>query len=101
MIDIDEFTKDRDAALLSMSKKRIERYAQAYGVEFPSDKSLFWVMIHKARTGATSLPMVERAASKFWLTHFGYESLDDGDVLPPSSKAGIKKYNRLIDKFLR
>lgn len=99
MID-DEFQRERDAALLSMSRKRIERYAKKYGVELPADEGLFWVMIHKARTGATSLSMIERAASKFWLAHFGYESLDDGDVLPPSSKAGIKKYYRLVDKFL-
>jgi hypothetical protein len=98
---VNEFVRDRDAALLSMSKKKIEAYALKYGVNLPDDESLFWLTIHKARTGATSLPMIERAASKFWLTHFAYESLDDGDVLPPTTKQGIKKYNRLIGKFLR
>ena len=100
MRKVDEFLRDRDAALLSMNKKKIEEYAQSYSVSLPDNDALFWVMIHKARTGATSLPMTERAASKFWLTHFGYESLDDGDVLPPTSKTGMKKYDRLIAKFL-
>jgi len=36
--------------------------------------------LHKARTGAKSLPFAERLKSKRWLAERGSSSLDDGDL---------------------
>lgn len=46
----------------------------------PSSRHVAEMMMHKARTGSTSLPMELRRASKQWLLARGYSSLDDGDV---------------------
>jgi hypothetical protein len=98
--DVKKFVAERDAALLSMDKEKIIAHMKKYGSPVP-DKRFFWLTIHKARTGATGLPMVERAASKWWLIHFGSKSIDDGDVLPPTTKAARRKYDKLCDRFLR
>jgi hypothetical protein len=78
-MNIEEFVRERDEALLSMDKEKILAYMKKYGVRLPPDE-LFWLIVHKARTGATSLPMAERAKSKEWLIAHGSHSLDDGDV---------------------
>lgn len=46
----------------------------------PSNRYAAEVTLHKARTGAVSLPRELRVASKRWLTERGYGSLDDGDL---------------------
>lgn len=96
---IAQLVKDRDAALLSMDKATIEAYMIKYDVPKPSNESVFWLMVHKARTGATALPMFERAASKTWLHVRGSESMDDGDVFPPISGSERKKYDRRCEEL--
>jgi hypothetical protein len=71
----------------------IRAYATQYGINLPDDPSLMWLSIHKARTGATDLPMFERAASKQWLFLHESHPLDDGEVMPPvKSPAEMEKY---------
>ncbi len=87
-MDIKQFLKDRDAALLSVDENTIWNFANKYGVNMPKEPVLFWITVHKARTGARSLPMVERVASKIALHSLGFHSLDEGEVpyLPDDSK---------------
>lgn len=96
----EQFVRERDKALLSMDKERIIAHMKKYGSPVPRDE-IFWLTIHKARTGAVSLPMAERAASKWWLHRFGSRGMDDGDVLPPLTKSANRKYTQLCEKFLR
>jgi len=84
--DLNEFLADRQQALLSMDEPTLRAYAQKYGLHLPFDAS-FWTIVHKSRTGDTTLPMFERAASKQWLFIHGSSPLDDGDVFPPVDDA--------------
>ena len=97
-IEIKQFTKERDEALLSMDKDRILAHMRKWGVPVPRE-GIFWLAVHKARTGATSLPMFERAASKRWLIVHGMHSLDDGDVLPPVEGPEQQKYLKRCRQF--
>lgn len=101
IFDTEKFLKARKRAMLSMDEKIIRAFFREYNnKEMPSGLT-FWVSVHKARTGDKLLPMYERAASKWWLHHFGYRAMDDGDVLPPTnSKVELRKYFKRIDKFM-
>ena len=80
-IEANQFLVERRKALLSMDKTKILAYVQKWGVRnIPQDEKMFWVTIHKARTGATDLPLPERRKSKLWLSQRGFQSLDDGDL---------------------
>jgi hypothetical protein len=65
----------------------------------PSDEDVFWASIHMARTGALSLPMFERAASKKWLLARNLRTMDDGEVLPPLELDKLEKYLRRCQEF--
>ena len=80
MNNMQQFVADRREALLSMDREIIEAYMRKYGVRIPNDEEVFWIMIHKARTGATDLSMAARITSKQWLSERGMRSMDDGDV---------------------
>lgn len=98
-MDIKQFIKERDNALLSMDKAQIEAYMIKYGVPFPNGEETFWRMVHKARTAAINLPMFERAASKAWLYARNSKSMDDGDVLPPIEGKSFKQYQQRCKDF--
>lgn len=71
-----QFVAERDAALLSMDKAKLLAYFAKWSeMQPPSDDAVFWASIHMARTGALSLPMFERAASKRWLIKHNLRSL--------------------------
>jgi hypothetical protein len=75
-----EFVADRDAALLSMDKEKLIAYGNKWGVNWklvPGKEVWFWVSVHMARTGATSLPSEERIKSKKWLRERGLRSMDE------------------------
>ena len=81
--EMKQFLADRDAALLSMDKEQLIAYGNKWGVNWklvPGKEEWFWVSVHMARTGATSLPRAERIKSKEWLTARGLRSMDDGDL---------------------
>jgi hypothetical protein len=75
-----KFVQERDAALLSLDQFTIEEYGRKYGVKMSSNPDIFWASVHKARTGAVSLPREARLESKRWLAERGMSSLDDGDL---------------------
>lgn len=95
--DIQAFLRERDEALLSLDRPRIEAYMAKYGEasSLPKDDRTFWAAIHKARTGARTLPMEARSLSKQWLTERGLSSFDDGDVpLPPPTTGATGEDDR-------
>lgn len=71
IIDWDGFLSDRREALLSLDRDKVLAYAEKYGVsiirEVADDEYLFWIIVHKARTGALDLPDEERERSRQWL----------------------------------
>ena len=78
--DLEQFKRDRRKALLSMDKTKILRYADKYGAKLPENDTVFWVAIHKARTGCLDLPMKERKKSAKWLRSRGFHTMDDGEL---------------------
>lgn len=91
--------KERKQALLSMDEKEIRAYAKKWGANLPDDAETFWAAVHKARTAAEDLPMAERAASKRWLHVKGFNSFDEGDVLPPTKGKAAKRYWALVEEW--
>lgn len=75
-----DYVAERDAALLSLDRPTIEAFCRKYGLGISPREDTFWATVHKARTGAKTLPLEARSLSKAWLTERGLESWDDGDV---------------------
>lgn len=79
--DMEAFKRDREQALLSMDEQTIRAYLYHYnGNAGPTDSTVFWCGIHKARTALRTLPMDERSKSKRWLLARGFRPEDDGEV---------------------
>lgn len=75
MIDMDQFTKERDAALLSLDKKRIEGYMRKYDVRYrPSNELVFWASVHKAILAIKSATPAQKLRSVQWLREHGFKA---------------------------
>jgi hypothetical protein len=79
--EISQFNKERNEALLSMEEQKIRDMVRKWNrTEMPSDMNIFWATVHKAITGAMSLPIEFRRKSKQWLDERGLKSHDDGEL---------------------
>lgn len=76
-MDLEEFKRDRDEALLSLDKAKIEAYLRKYDAPIAPDDNVFWASVHKARTGLNSLPEEERRKSEEWLSERGLSHWGD------------------------
>lgn len=83
----EEFLRDRREALLSLDPAKIIAYAEKYNVPGLAESAAlaegnpdggFWVIVHKARTGAPDLPAWAREASRRWLHQRGHSAMDEG-----------------------
>jgi hypothetical protein len=75
-MDFDLFIQERNEALLSLDREKIEAYLRKYGSPIASNDALFWASVHKARTAIPELPFEDRQKSIDWLnerklTHWG------------------------------
>lgn len=75
--ELEAFMRDRDEALLSLDRDKLEAYFRKYDVPMPADDLMFWTAIHKARTAVTSLPADERKKSREWLAQHGFSHMSD------------------------
>lgn len=80
-MDLEQFKKDRNHALLSLDGPTIIAYFEKYNGTAPEVNAIFWMGIHKARTACRELPMEARSLSKRWLMDRGFQPMDDGEVL--------------------
>lgn len=74
---LQQFIKDRNAALLSLDRSIIVAYAEKYHIGLPDCDEVFWASIHKARTGVTDFPEEEKQKSKDWLKERNLSHFDD------------------------
>lgn len=74
------YVKQRDAMLLKGSIIEMQAFMMAHGMRLPSCDEAAWISLHKAITGAQTLPIDYRRKSKAWLEERGYHSLDHGDL---------------------
>lgn len=82
MAEIKAFVRERDEMLLACDVDRLLAFHAKHMPQFPDfpSRDVAELALHKARTGAKSLPMEERLKSKRWLRERGSASLDDGDL---------------------
>lgn len=82
--EIKAFVKERDEMLMAADIDRLVAFHEKHnpGVRAFPNREVAEISLHKARTGAKSLPIEYRIESKKWLTERGYTSLDDGDLSP-------------------
>ncbi len=80
--EISVFVAERDAMLLSLDLERMKQFHATHNPGAPpfGNDLVAWVAMHKARTGAKSLPIDARQLSHDWLKERGYTSFDDGDL---------------------
>lgn len=80
--EIKAFVKERDDVLASGDVDRIIAFHEKHnpGIRAFPNREVAEISMHKARTGAKSLPFVLRIESKKWLLDRGYTSMDEGDV---------------------
>lgn len=71
---MNKFIEERDSALLSLDKDRIEAYAKKYGVDLPGNEIVFWAGVHKAILGMGSATNEQRENSIAWLGMNGFNS---------------------------
>lgn len=75
MIDMEQFAKERDAALLSLNKKKIEGYMRKYDVHYhPSNELVFWASVHKAILAIKSATPAQKLRSAQWLREHGFKA---------------------------
>ncbi len=76
--DVEEFIKERNAALLTLDRPTIEAFTKKYGTDWaPSSDEVFWRAVHKARTAIPALPKEDRDLSEQWLHDHDSESWAD------------------------
>lgn len=80
--EIKAFNAERDEMLLACDVDRMIAFHTKWnpGVRQFSSRAVAEVVLHKARTGAKSLPIEARKLSKQWLAVRELSSLDDGDL---------------------
>ncbi len=75
MINLQDFVRERDAALLSLDKKKIIKYLRKYGVyTLPSNEKVFWAAVHKAIFNMESATEEQKARSEMWLAEHGFST---------------------------
>lgn len=75
------FVRERDDVLLSLDYERLKAFCAKYGSPIPPPGMALLTM-HKARTGATTLPQVARLESAEWLRGRGYSTRQICEPMP-------------------
>lgn len=76
-LDFDAFIRERDEALLSLDREKIEAYMRKYECPIARNDELFWAGVHKARTAISTFPEDERKKSREWLAERGLQHMGD------------------------
>lgn len=71
-MNIKQFIKERDEALLSLDKEKITKFAKKHGVPIPKDETAFWAGVHKAIWNLNSANAEQKLNSMMWLTNHGF-----------------------------
>ncbi len=74
MTVLESFVKERNEALFSLDRKRIEAYLAKYGDEDPANTSdqVFWAGVYKAICGINGAPKDVVAKARAWLLANGF-----------------------------
>jgi len=68
-----DFIRERNEALLSLDRNKIEAYLKKYKESIPKNENVFWAAIHKARLAVTDFSEDVKEVSREWLTEHGFK----------------------------
>lgn len=71
--DFPAFVRERDEALLSLDKKKIDRYMKKYGVKLSNNEMVYWASVHKAILAINGATLAQKVKSKMWLKNHGFK----------------------------
>lgn len=71
-MDINQFKRERDEALLSLDKEKILRFCEKYQVPMPNNDLSFWAGIHKSIYLLKTATPEQKEFSKNWLISRGF-----------------------------
>lgn len=80
MDDIEAYTQERDSLLLEKNVGKVIKFYAKHNEGKALSYGEAELIMHKAITGARTLPIEFRRESKQWLEEHGWSSLDDGDL---------------------
>ena len=69
----EEFVKERNEALFSLDRKKIEAYMKKYCVPEPHSERIFWAMVYKAIWNIVDVPPEVKVKAKAWLKEHGFK----------------------------
>jgi hypothetical protein len=70
---VDRFLSDRDSALRSLDRDKIEFYCRKYNIQMPKHETVFWLAVHKARLQITWFTEEEKNLSAEWIRDHGFK----------------------------
>lgn len=77
-MSLKRFVEERDEVLVTLDRKKIEKFYQKYGVAMPENDEVFWRGVHKAIANIKTLPKDVRGRSIEWLLLHGSSPLIGG-----------------------
>uniref|UniRef100_UPI003FEED07A hypothetical protein n=1 Tax=Eubacterium sp. TaxID=142586 RepID=UPI003FEED07A len=70
--NIEQFTKDRDKALLSLDKEKILAFYAKYGLPYAKIDKVFWATVYKCIYHIDASTKKQKAEAKQWLLQNGF-----------------------------
>ena len=70
-MSLKRFVEERNEALVSLDRQKIEKYARKYGIDMPENDEVFWLAVHKSIANITTLPEDVKQRSVMWLLEHG------------------------------
>ena len=72
-MNISEFVKERNEALLSLDKDKIIGFLKKHNMEIPRNKLVFWVGVHKSIVYIKTSTEEQKQRSRDWLIANGFK----------------------------
>lgn len=70
--NIEQFTKERDKALLSLDKEKILAFYAKYGLPYAKKDKVFWATVYKCIYHIDASTKKQKAEAKQWLLQNGF-----------------------------
>lgn len=70
-VNMARFVKERNEALFSLDRQRIEEYLKAHGMEIPENDIVFWAGVYKSIYNIKDAPAELKEKALSWLHGHG------------------------------
>ena len=72
-MNIKKFVKERNEAMFSLEKEKIEAYCKKYDVPIPENEQVFWAGVYKSILAIENSPEHLRQKAIEWLDGHGFK----------------------------